>query len=88
MLRTGARKRGMSLVDDAERLVDRLEGEGLANPDLHYQRALVLALRGQHDAAAAALQRAAASGWRSRWEARRDPALADLRERNLPAVQL
>jgi TolB-like protein/Flp pilus assembly protein TadD len=86
LLRTGARKRGMALLDDAERLLDRLAGEGLVNPELDYQRALVLALRGRYDAAAAALQRAVEGGWRTRWQARRDPALAGLRERKMLAL--
>jgi TolB-like protein/tetratricopeptide (TPR) repeat protein len=83
LLRAGARERGMVLLDDAERLFDRLEGEGLVNADLDYQRALVLALRGRYDAAAAAVQRAVEGGWRTRWQAHRDPALAGLRERKM-----
>jgi TolB-like protein/tetratricopeptide (TPR) repeat protein len=83
LLRSGARERGIALLDDAERLFDRLEGEGLVNADLDYQRALVLSLRGRYDAAAAAVQRAKEGGWHARWQARRDPALAGLRERNL-----
>ena len=83
LLRTGARERGIALLDDAERLFDRLEKEGLVNADLDYHRALVLALRGRYDAATAAVQRAVEGGWRARWQARRDPALAGLRERKL-----
>ncbi|HET6628354.1 MAG TPA: hypothetical protein VFG91_01120, partial [Woeseiaceae bacterium] len=62
------------------RLFARLAGEGLVNAELDYQRALVLSMRGQYDRAAAALERAVAGGWRARWQARRDPALAGLRE--------
>jgi TolB-like protein/Tfp pilus assembly protein PilF len=83
LLRSGEQKRGKAVLDEAERLVARLEGEGLVNAELDYQRALALALRGRHEDAAAALQRAAEHGWRNRWQARRDPALAPLRERNL-----
>lgn len=83
LLRSGARERGIALLDDAERLFERLEGEGLVNADLDYQRALVLSLRGQYDAAAAAVQRATEGGWHARWQARRDPALAGLRDRRL-----
>jgi TolB-like protein/Tfp pilus assembly protein PilF len=86
LLRSGAKDRGTGLLDDAERLFERLEGEGLVNPELDYQRAIVLTLRGRFDAAAAALQRAAANGWCTRWQARRDPALAGLRERGLLTV--
>jgi TolB-like protein/Flp pilus assembly protein TadD len=86
LLRTGARDRGMEVLDDAERLFDCLEREGLVNADVDYQRALVLALRGEYDAAAAAVQRAVQGGWRTRWQARRDPALAGLRERNMLTV--
>jgi TolB-like protein/lipoprotein NlpI len=83
LLRSGERKRGTTRLDDAERLFARLEGEGLVNPELDYQRALVLALRGQYESAAAALQRARDGGWHTRWQARRDPALAGLRERKM-----
>jgi hypothetical protein len=83
LMRTGSTERGAALLDDAERLFARLEGEGLVNPELDYQRALVLALRGRLDAAAAALQRAVEGGWRTRWQARRDPALAVLRQRKM-----
>ena len=80
LLRAGARGRGIALLDEADRLFARLEREGLVNPELDYQRSLVLAMRGQYEAAAASLQRALDSGWRNRWQARRDPALAALRE--------
>jgi hypothetical protein len=40
-------------------------------------------MRGRHEEAAGSLQRALESGWRNRWQARRDPALAGLRERGL-----
>jgi tetratricopeptide (TPR) repeat protein len=83
LLRSGSRERGIALLDNAERLFNRLEREGLVNADLDYQRALVLSLRGRYDAAAAAVQRATEGGWHARWQARRDPALAGLRERKL-----
>lgn len=83
LLRTGKQKRGKAVVDDAERLIARLEGEGLVNAELDYQRALVFSLRGRYEDAAAALRRAAGLGWRNRWQARRDPALTPLRERKL-----
>lgn len=81
LLQSGARERGLALLEDAERLFDNLEAAGLVNPDLDYQRAVVLALRGDDDRAATALQDALERGWRSRWWGRRDPALAGLRER-------
>jgi len=83
LMRTGARKRSIALLDEAERLFDRLQGEGLVNPELDYQRALVLTLRGRYEAAATALQGALDGGWRTRWQGRRDPALAGLRERKM-----
>jgi TolB-like protein/Tfp pilus assembly protein PilF len=83
LLRTGNRGRGNALLDDAERLFERLEGEGLVNAELDYERALVLAMRGRYEAAAGTLQRAVENGWRNRWQARRDPALAALRERGM-----
>lgn len=83
LLRVGGRERGLAALDDAEGLFGRLESEGLVNPELDYERAMVLAMRERHEPAAAALQRAAQHGWRARWLARRDPALAGLRERNL-----
>ncbi|MGH8496433.1 MAG: tetratricopeptide repeat protein [Gammaproteobacteria bacterium] len=87
LIRTGARERGLAILDDADRLFDRLEGEGLVNADMDFQRAAVLSLRGAYDAAAAALQRAVQRGWRTRWQARRDPMLAGLRERKLLEIQ-
>lgn len=81
LLLTGARERGLALLEEADRLFDRLERDGLVNPDLDYQRAGVLALRGDLEAAATAFQRAVQGGWRTRWWGRRDPALAVLRER-------
>lgn len=81
--RTGARERAGALLDQADKLFERLQGEGLVNPELDYQRSLVLAMRGDFEAAAASLQHAVANGWRNRWQARRDPALAGLRERGL-----
>ncbi len=80
LLRTGDRARGTALLSDTDELFERLAGEGMVNAELDYQRALVLSMRGRHDAAAAALERAVAGGWRARWQARRDPALAGLRE--------
>lgn len=86
LLRTGEQKRGKALLDDGERIIARLEGEGLVNAELDYQRALVLALRGRYEDASAALRRAAELGWRNQWQARSDPALAALRERKLFAA--
>ncbi len=83
LLRTGARERGTALLDQADELFERLHGEGLVNPELDYQRALVLTMRGRFDAAAASLDRAMENGWRNRWQARHDPALAGLREQGL-----
>lgn len=81
LLRAGEQKRAEALLDDAERLFARLQDEGLVNGELDYQRALVLSLRGRHDAASEALERARAQGWRNEWQARRDPALAGMRGR-------
>jgi TolB-like protein/Flp pilus assembly protein TadD len=81
LLRSGARERGLALLHRSERLFDRLDAEGLVNPDLDYQRAVVSALRGEDDAAEAALERAIQRGWPTRWWGRRDPGLAGLRER-------
>lgn len=83
LLRTGARKRGLSVLDKADQLFDRLEREGLENPDLDYGRAIAHALRGRFEVAAASVRKALKGGWRTRWQARRDPALAGLREREL-----
>ncbi len=86
LLCTGARERAGALLDRADKLFERLRNEGLVNPELDYQRSLVLAMRGELDAAAASLRRAIENGWRNRWQARRDPALSDLRERGLLSV--
>lgn len=87
LLRAGEEKRGKAMLDEAERLLVRLEGEGLVNVELHYQRVLVLALRGRYEEAADTLQRAVERGWSNQWQARRDPALATLRER-VPSLRL
>src|SRR5690606_41621588 len=83
LLANGDRQRALRLLDEAERLFERLAGEGLVNPELDYERALVLALRAAGEAAAAALGQARERGWRSPWLARRDPPLAEPRARNL-----
>ena len=83
LLRTGNAKHGKAVLDDAERLIAGLVGEGLVSTELDYQRAVILALRGRHEEAASTLRRATEAGWRNQWQARRDPALAPLRERGL-----
>jgi TolB-like protein/Flp pilus assembly protein TadD len=81
LLRTGAQARGIEVLDKADALLIRLETEGLVTPALDYQRAVVLALRGEHAAAARALEGALHKGYRARWWMRRDPGLASLHER-------
>jgi TolB-like protein/Flp pilus assembly protein TadD len=88
LLRTGARERALPLLERADALLDRLEAEGLANPGLEYQRAVVLALRGEAAAAVRALAHAAHRGWRMRWWGRRDPGLAGLREQGMAGTLL
>lgn len=78
LLEHGERRRGLEILDQAERLFDRLEGEGLVNPDLYYHRAVVLALRGDTSGARRMLERAEAGGWTARWWSSRDPVLSDL----------
>lgn len=87
LMQTGNEEGGNALLDDAEQLFTKLEGEGLVNGELEYQRALVFSLRGRYDAATEALRRARAQGWRNEWQARRDPALAAMRNssRSAPA---
>jgi tetratricopeptide (TPR) repeat protein len=86
LLRVGEGERAAAILDDAEALFARLEAEGMINPELDYQRAVVLALRGDHAAAARGLERAVQRGWRRGWWARHDPGLSGLRERGrLPA---
>jgi adenylate cyclase len=48
LLRVGEGERAAAILDDAEALFARLEAEGMINPELDYQRAVVLALRGDH----------------------------------------
>src|SRR5690606_15129381 len=81
LLATEAREPALALLADAERLFARLVEEGLVNPELDYERAMVLAMREDHDGAARAIERARADGWRAAWLARRDPTLAALRAR-------
>jgi TolB-like protein/Flp pilus assembly protein TadD len=86
MLQSGDRPRAMALLDSVSSLCDRLESEGLVSASLDYQRAVVLALRGEYEAATRSLERAKARGWRLRWWMRRDPGLAGLRERGMPGL--
>ncbi|HUH00328.1 MAG TPA: tetratricopeptide repeat protein [Gammaproteobacteria bacterium] len=79
LLRTGERDHARELLQQAEQLFARLEAEGMVKPDIDYERAVVLALRAEYDAAAAALERAVQRGWKLRWWARRDPGLDGLR---------
>lgn len=83
MLRTGDRAQAMATLDAAEALFTALEAEGLVNPEIDYQRAVVLALRGDYESGARAFERALAKGWRRHWWARRDPGLAALRKQGL-----
>jgi TolB-like protein/Flp pilus assembly protein TadD len=87
LLRTGARERGIALLDEADALFMRLEGEGLANSGLDYQRAVVLALRGETGAAADALEHAVHKGYRADWWRHRDPGLAGLHKRGLAKAE-
>lgn len=67
-----------SLAAVQQRL-DALERQGNRGHMLHFHRARLLTLRGQTDAALAALERAVAAGSRRSWWMRLDPALAPLR---------
>lgn len=84
LLRSGGRDRGLELLDQAERLFARLEAEGMVKPDIDYQRAVVLALRKDEDAAVDALERAMQRGSNLRWWARHDPGLEGLRAGGRP----
>lgn len=79
LLRTGERERGMAELERAATVFTRLEAEHLHHPDLPYQQAAMLSLRGDLAAAEAALGRALDRGWPVQWWARRDPSLAALR---------
>ena len=86
LLAHGERRRGLEILGEAERLYDRLEAEGLVNPDLSYQRAVVLALRGEEEASRLMLARAEQEGWRARWWTDRDPVLAGVAAGTGPAL--
>jgi TolB-like protein/Flp pilus assembly protein TadD len=83
LLQTGQREQGLAALDAAKALFVALEAEGLVNPELDYQRAVVLALRGEYEEGARAFDRALQRGWRRHWWARRDPGLAALRKQGL-----
>lgn len=80
LLRSGEHLRGLALLEAAEALFRQLQAEGMTNPELDYQRAVVGSLRGEADAAARDFELALQRGWRRHWWARRDPGLAALRE--------
>jgi DNA-binding winged helix-turn-helix (wHTH) protein/tetratricopeptide (TPR) repeat protein len=66
-------------LDEAQRFLDHHEHGGAKWHAAAYQRARILALRGQPEPALRQLEQAVAQGWRRAWWARVDPALASLR---------
>jgi adenylate cyclase len=79
LLRIGERDRGLALLAGAEEVCDRLAAQGLVSPDLDYHRAVILALRSDHAAAAERLGQSMREGSRLGWWARHDPGLAGLK---------
>jgi tetratricopeptide (TPR) repeat protein len=78
LIASGERTRAESALASHARLLDRLESDGLSHWGLHYQRACIAALRGDHARAFAELERARQAGWFRVWWAAHDPALAAL----------
>lgn len=59
-------------------LVEALQEEGIANPEIQYVRAAIHALHDKNAEALAALREARSQGWRRAWWASRDPSLAGI----------
>ena len=79
LLETDAREAALELLSQVEAYYDRLRSEGLDHPMLDYQRARVLAMKGESDESIRVLRRVIAGGWRF-WYLDGDPALKSLRE--------
>ncbi len=84
-LRTGDTAGGNRLLDEVREYYAFLEGEGFDHPLIDYQKARLMALRGEADQALLLLRRAVDNGWRS-WKTRDEPAFATIR--SLPAFDL
>jgi hypothetical protein len=80
------RRRKVIRVAASRGFLDRLR-EDSAGAERELRRALELkpdySTARSRNAAAAAVRRAVEDGWRTRWQARRDPALSGLRERKM-----
>jgi len=81
-LRTGDAAGGNRLLDEVREHYAFLESEGFDHPLIDYQKARLMALRGEADQALLLLRRAVDNGWRS-WKTRDEPAFAMIR--SLPA---
>ncbi|RQO60375.1 hypothetical protein DBR47_08385 [Paucibacter sp. KBW04] len=76
----GQRDKAEAFIEQASAFVERYVRQGNVWHAAGYHRARVLALRGQVEAALAALEEAVRLGWRRGWWLAQDPALQGLRE--------
>ncbi len=79
---TGDTQTAMSRLAQLSALLDRLTAAGMRRHGIYELQAQVAALRGDAEAAMAALQRAADQGWRDVWLAEHEPYFASLRSRS------
>ncbi len=74
----GDKSKGLKILADLDRMLDRYENNGGKHFGLYGLRAESLALQGRTREAQAALNTAWKRGWRSSWRARHEPNLAGL----------
>ncbi|MDN3542963.1 MAG: winged helix-turn-helix domain-containing protein [Roseateles asaccharophilus] len=77
---TGRREEAEPFIEQASSFVERYAKQGNVWHAIGYHRARMAAMRGQPEAALAALEDAVRLGWRRGWWLAQDPALQSLRE--------
>jgi len=77
---TDHRDQAEPFIEQSSSYVERYAKQGNVWHAIGYHRARIAALRGQSDAALAALEDAVRLGWRRGWWLAQDPALQSLRE--------
>ena len=76
---TGARDSAMARLKQLEQLLDQMAADGVRTHGMYELRANMAALRGDAGSARDALRTAIGLGWRSTYEAERQPYFTDLR---------
>lgn len=76
---TGAPESAAAHLEELSRLLDRMAAEGVRTHGMYELRANIAALRGDAGSALDALRTAVSLGWRSTWQAEREPYFRELR---------